>query len=133
MIRCADRWRCGSQVITSMWIMMLMMMTRVHRMLSLVTDDDVVLEQSGRHPVWAVGLGGRGSRSGGTIGKLLRRSDARFMSTSLSWLRLMRGVEMLGLFLLAFLVRRPFVLKPCVEGLGRPFVGRGAWNKTGGA
>jgi len=122
MIRRADRWRRGSQVITTMWIMMLMM-TRVGRMLSLVTDN-VVFKRSRRHTVRAVGLGGRGSRGGGTVGRLLRRSDGRFMSASLSLLRLMRGVEILGLFLLPFLVRRPFVLKPCVEGLGRPFVGR---------
>ena len=121
MIRRADRWRRGSQVITTMWIMMLMMMTRVGRMLSLVTDN-VVLERSRRHAVWAVGLGGWGGRGSGTVGMLLRRSDARFMSASWSLLRLMRGVEILGLFLLSFLVRRPFVLEPCVEGLGRPFV-----------
>ena len=131
MIRRADRWRRGSQVITTMWIiMMLMMMTRVRRMLSLVADN-VVLERSRRHTVRAVGLGGRGGRSGGTVGRFLRRSDGRFMSASLSLLRLMRGVEILGLFLLSFLVRRPFVLKPCVEGLGRPFVGRGARNEAG--
>lgn len=130
MIRCADRWRCGSQVITSMWIMMLMMMTRVRRMLSLVTDN-FVLEQPRRHSVRAVGLRGRGSRPSGAVGGLLRRSDARFMSSSLSLLRVVRGVEMLSLFLLAFLVGRPFVLKPCVEGLGRPFVEGGAGTKRG--
>ena len=129
MIRCADRWRCGSQVITTMWIMMLMMMTRVSRMLSLVTDD-IVLERSRRHTVRAVGLGGRGSRSSGTVGKLLRRSNARFVSASLPLLRLMRGVEILGLFLLSFLVRRPLVLKPCVEGLGRPFSAREVWEQS---
>ena len=75
MIRCADGWRCGSQVIMVMWIMMLMMMTRVDRMLSLVTDN-VVLEQSRRHTVWAVGLGGRGSRDSGTVGEFLGRSNA---------------------------------------------------------
>ena len=126
MIRCADRWRRGSQVITTM----MLMMTRVRRMLSLVTGN-VVLERSRRDTVRAVGLGGRGGRGGGTVGRVLRRSDARFMSASLSLLRLMRGVEILGLFLLSLLVRRPFVLKPCVEGLGRPFVGRGAWNEAG--
>lgn len=103
MIRRADRWRCGSQVIMIMWIMMLMMMTRVQRMLSLVTDN-VVLERLRRHTVWAVGLRGRGSRGSGTVGRLLCRSSARFMSTSLTLLRLKRGVEILGLFLLSFLV-----------------------------
>jgi hypothetical protein len=128
MIRCADRRRRGSQVITIMWIMMLMMMmTRVHRMLSLVADN-VVLERLRRDPVWAVGLRGRGSRGNRIVGKFLSRSSARLMSTNLSWLRLKRGVEILGLFLLSFLVRRPFVLEPCVEGLGRPFVGKGAWG-----
>jgi len=129
MIRRADRWRRGSQVITTMWIMMLMM-TRVRRMVSLVTNN-VLLQRLWRHTVRAVGLGGRGGRGGGTVGRFLRRSDARFMSASLSLLRLMRGVEILGLFLLAFLVRSPFVLEPCVEGLGRPFVGRGARNEAG--
>ena len=52
------------------------------------------------------------------------------MSASLPLLRLMWGVEILGLFLLSFLVRRPFVLKPCVEGLGRPFVGREVRGET---
>ena len=129
MIRCADRWRCGSQVITIMWIMMLMMMvTRVHRMLSLVTGN-VVLERLRGYTVWAVGLGGGGSGGSRIIRKFLSRSSARLMSTNLSWLRLKRGVEILGLLLLPFLVRRPFVLEPCVEGLGRPFVGKGAWGR----
>ena len=127
MIRCADGWRCGSQVITIMWIMMLMMMMMacVHRMLSLVTGN-VVLERLWGDPVWAVGLGGRGSRGARVVGKFVSRSSARLMSANLTWLRLKRGVEILGLFLLSFLVRRPFVLEPCVEGLGRPFVGKGA-------
>ena len=125
MIRCADGCRCGSQVITIMWVMMLMMMmmTRVHRMLSLVADS-VVLERLRGDTVRAVGLGGRGSRGGGTAGEFLCRSRARFMSANLTRLRLKRGVEILGLLLPPFLVRRPFVLKPCVEGLGRPFVAR---------
>ena len=128
MIRCADGWRCGSQVITIMWIMMLMMMmTRVQRMLSLVADN-VVLERLRGYTVWAVGLGGGRSRGSRIIGKFLSRSSARLMSANLSRLRLKRGVEILGLFLLSFLVRRPFVLEPCVEGLCRPFIGKGPWG-----
>ena len=130
MIRRADRRRCGSQVITIMWIMMLMMMvmTRVHRMLSLVAGH-VVLERSRGDTVWTVRLRGRGSWGGRAVGKFLPRSSARLMTANLSWLRLKRGVEILGLFLLSFLVRRPFVLEPCVQGLGRPFVGKGAWRE----
>ena len=130
MIRCANRWRCGSQVITIMWIMMmvLMMMGRVERELSLVTGN-VVLERLGGDAVRAVSLGGRRGRGGGAVGVFLCRSSGRFMSANLSLLRLKRDVEILGLFLLPFLVRRPFVLEPCVKGLGRPFVGEGAWGE----
>ena len=104
---------------------MLMMMTRVHRMLSLVTGN-VVFERLRGDTVWTICLGGRGSRGGCTAGMVLCRSSARVMSANLSFLRLKRGVEILGLFLLSLLVRRPFVLEPCVEGLGRPLEEKGA-------
>lgn len=115
MIRCAEsRLRCGSQVIMIMWNMMLMMMTRVDRMLSLVTDK-VVVQLARGHSVRTVGVRRGRGRGSEAVRRLLARS--RFMSARLHWLR---GLEILGLFLLALLVRRPFVLEPCVESLGRP-------------
>lgn len=110
---------------------MLMTMTGVHRLLSLV-GDNVVFERPRGYTVWAVGLGGRGSRGSRAVGNILCRSGARFMSTNLTLLRLKRGVEILGFFLLSFLVRRPLVLKPCIEGLGRPLYERVCETKRGG-
>lgn len=55
MIRCADRWRrSGLEDTMIMWIMKLMM-TRVHRMLSLVADN-VVLKRPRGNSVRAVGV-----------------------------------------------------------------------------
>lgn len=105
--------------ISVMLMMVMMMMSRVQRVLSLVAGD-VVFKQLRGHSVWAFRLGGRRGRNNGTLRNVLRSNSARFMSAGCSLLRL-KGLLILGFFLFSFLVGSPFILKPGIYGLGRPF------------